>query len=110
MILFVWIVKLIAEFGASVITDGRVNPVPEVCNLSIHSIQTFHSTGSTKANGPCQGVLASSFYCERSSAVTPASVLIGNTTCTEHAREDGGKTKHSFFAGSIRHYWHLNLE
>ena len=35
------IAKLIAEFGSSIRADGRVNPVPVVAHLSIHSIQTF---------------------------------------------------------------------
>merc|ERR1712123_146157 len=97
-----------AVLSTPITTDGGVHPCSKISNISINSVLSFKTTTIAPADISNQNMFSSNFYCERSTAVTLATILVEFSPSTQHVVSD--LLLHSSGADSIAHYGHFNLQ
>merc|ERR1712106_931643 len=97
-----------AVLSTTITTDGGVHPCSKISNISINSVLSFKTTTIAPADVSNQNMFANDFYCERSTTVTLATILVEFSPSTQHVVSDFGFQSCS--ADSIADYRDFNLK
>merc|ERR1712123_327357 len=97
-----------AVLSTPITTDGGVHPCSKISNISINSVLSFKTTTIAPADISNQNMFATNFHCERSTAVTLATILVKLSPSTQHVVSDF--SLQSCCADSIADYRHFNLQ